>query len=416
MKNKLYSYIAIALSSMLLLAFINLDTTATGNNLLYAGTAKIDFTPSSIPDSMVRDHQFIRVIAFSDGKNKALIIAHENISTRDALWNEMSQRIQKETGIPPEYIMICAVHNHSGINTGDDFNDKMMACVKEALANMKPVSIGAGKGECRMSMNRRAKAVTGGIYLGKNPYGPCDYEVAVLKVNNEKGESVTMMVNWPCHAVINFPESPLYTGDWPGGTSKFVENNHENKIIVPVTIGASADINPIYRWSPTDIQPSADGKQEPIDVTAMDLGLEVERVANGIITHPGGKITAVQRYLTLPGKQQLESVMERYEARRPNQKITPAGDLRVRLTAIKVGNIIFTGFGGEVMTEIGIELKQKSPYANNFVITHCNGSAGYLVTNEALKEGGLEAARMLGMPGTAKVLIDNMLEMINELE
>ena len=67
------------------------------------------------------------------------------------------------------------------------------------------------------------------------------------------------------------------------------------------------------------------------------------------------------------------------------------------------------------MTEIGMRLKKLSPYKNTFVVTHCNGSCGYLVTDKALKEGGLEAGRTRGMPGTDKALVDNMLEMINEL-
>ncbi len=40
----------------------------TENNRMYAGTAKADYTPASVPDSLILDHQVIRVIAFSDGE------------------------------------------------------------------------------------------------------------------------------------------------------------------------------------------------------------------------------------------------------------------------------------------------------------------------------------------------------------
>jgi len=415
MKIKHQGIKKLSLAGILLFLLINLQVSAGSKQQIYAGVAKIDFTPASVPDSMIRDHQFIRVLAFSDGENKALFITHENISTPEKLWEGMTKRIQEETGISPEFVLMSGLHNHTGVKRGPDFNDKMMACIKEALANLHPVQIGAGKGECKMNMNRRARATEGGIYLGKNPYGPCDHEVAVLRVDDEQGDPLSIMVNWPCHAVVNFPGCPLFTGDWPGATAKFVEKAYQNKVIVPVTIGASGDINPIYRWGPTDAQPTAHGVQEPIDVTAMDLSLETKKVVDQIVTYPSGAITSVQRNLALPGKKSLEGSMERYQARLPNQPVIPGDSLHVRLTALKVGNIVFAGFGGEVMTEIGMELKEKSPYTNTFVITHCNGSAGYLVTDKALKEGGLEAARMLGMPGTSKALIDNMLEMINEL-
>ena len=55
---------------------------------------------------------------------------------------------------------------------------------------------------------------------------------------------------------------------------------------------------------------------------------------------------------------------------------------------MKIGITCYPTYGGSgvVATELGIELKEKSPYKNTFIITHCNGSAGYLVTDKALKE------------------------------
>lgn len=389
-------------------------TNAAEKNRIYAGTAKIDFTPSSVADSLILDHQFIRVIAFSDGERKALLIAHETMYTRDELWEAMTKRISEETGIGREYIIMSGIHTHSGVPTGPEFNDLMMNCVKEALSKLEPVSIGVGKGECQLNMSRRDRNEKGIIILGRNPYAPCDHEVAVLRIDNERGEPISIMVNWPCHAVINYPSPRLFSGDWPSATAKFIEKEFQNKVTVPITIGASADINPLY-YSAYRPSPTSSEKKAELAITAMGLGEEAKRVANKIKTVSTGKISAVQRYIALPGKERLEAVMDGNEARKPNQRIVQVEDLYVRLTALKVGNVVFAGYCGEVMTEIGMSLKEQSPYTNTFVITHCNGSVGYLVTDKALKEGGLEPARTRGMPGTAKALVDNLLEMINEL-
>jgi len=403
-----------ALFIVFLLAGMNTPARNAEDSRIYAGTAKVDYTPSSLPDSLIHDHQFIRVIAFDDGENKALLVIHETKFTREDLWKEMTGRITKETGIPAEYVILSAIHTHSGVPVSDDFNDLMMNCVKEALANLKPARIGAGEGECLLNINRRAPAASGGFWLGKNPYAPCDHEVDVLRVDDENGEPISVMVNWAAHAVINWPKPKLYSGDWPGAAAKYVEAAFQNKITAPISIGASGDINPLY-WAPFEgdkMDTEAVGgraiKIDGLAITGIDLGKVTVKVANETVTYPNAKISATQRLLVLPGK-------KRFESRMPNQEIEQGDDLKVRLTAIKVGDLIFAGYGGEVMTEIGINLKKLSPYKNTFVITHCNGNSGYLVTDEALKEGGYEPSGSRSMPGCEKTLVDNMLEMINKL-
>jgi len=405
MKKNLFFLIKLILCSFFLTGFINIKIHASDNNRIYAGTAKVDYTPASIPDSLIHDHQFIRVIAFSDSQNRALLIATETKWIHNNLWKDLTERIKKETGIPPEFVMISAIHTHSGVPAGDDFNDKVMSCVNEALAKLEPARIGAGKGICRYNMNRRAKAPGGGIWLGRNPDGPCDHELGVLRIDNEKGDPISLMVNWPCHAVINFPQPKLYSGDWPGEAARFVEKAFQQKITVPVTIGASGDINPLYYESESPYEFDKHIMDANL-VTGMSVGEEAIRVTNEITTYPNGKIEANQKVLTLPGKKP-------FPTRMPDQVIEKGEDLHICLTTLKIGNIVFVGIGGELMTEIGMHLKDQSPFKNTFIITHCNGSCGYLITDKALQEGGLEAMRMRGMPGTEKVLVENILEMIN---
>jgi hypothetical protein len=255
-----------------------------------------------------------------------------------------------------------------------------------------------------MHTNRRARSVKGNIEIGSNPYKLCDHEVGVLRIDDEMGNPVSIMINWPCHAVVMWPNPTLMTGDWPGAAARSLERVFKNKIIAPVTIGASGDINPIYMVPESKFNTSI----EEMEMTGTYVSEEATRVAKEIDTYPYGRISAIQRYVSLPGIVRLTS-------REPNQKIVRGDDLRVRLSVIKVGNVVFAGIGGEMMNEIGSKMKELSPYKNTFIVTHCNGSCGYLVTDEALKEGGLEPSRTGGMPGTDKALINNIIEMINQL-
>ena len=112
--------------------------------------------------------------------------------------------------------------------------------------------------------------------------------------------------------------------------------------------------------------------------------------------------------LVLPGKKRLNkrSITEDFEK---------GEDVEVRLSALRFGDVVFTGISGEVMTEIGMQVKEKSPVNSLAFITHCNGASGYICTDNAFPEGGYEIMVTRLMPGAEKVIADNLFEMIKAL-
>lgn len=428
--------------------FINTSVCEAHNgtqNTFFVGIAKIRITPETpipmsgyggrdTPFKGVHDDIYARVIVFSDGLNKAVLITTDLIGISNSIWEATTKQIAKETGIQKEYVLLSAVHNHSGpvikVYDGegssaaidayvDELEGKIIIAIKEALTNLVPVNIGAGKGECKMNINRRALNDNGDISLGRNPYAPCDNEAGVISVNDKSGNPLAMIMNWPCHGVVLGPRNYLITGDWPGAASRYVENKFGTEFVALVTIGASGDINPIY-GPHIDFENNnsyAYGK----DAIGEDLGKESLRVANDIQTFSSGKISALQRVISLPAK---ESESENYL--QPESKKNDS--LRVRLSAIKIGNIVLTGVSGEVFNQISVKMRKQSPYFNTFMITHCNGSSGYLVTDDAYPEkgvigpgnkyvptGGYEVGSTRAKSGAEKAIIENLLDMINEL-
>jgi len=404
---------------------------AANNKSIYVGTAKIKITPT-VPIPMsgyggrkdnfkgVHDDLFARIVVFSDGDHKAAIIASDIIGFSHSLSGEIRERIERDTGISKEYILLSATHTHGGPSPGvydtpssdvtayvNELKEKIVNAVKEASGNLGPARIGAGKGECKMNINRRARRAQGGIWLGYNPYGPCDHEIGVVRIDDLKGNPEIILINWPCHGTIMGSNNYQITGDWPGAAARFVEKRFNNKIIAPVTAGASGDINPLLRVRGSSFNSSI----QEVEMTGIYVGEEVMRVAGEINTFPVGSISALQRVVTLPGKKRSAP------SSKDDGKNTfePGPDVEVYLSALKVGNIIFAGVSGEVMNEIGMKLKKQSPYTYTFILTHCNGSSGYLVTDDSYSEGGYEVATTRVMSGAEKAIIENLLEMINGL-
>jgi len=400
-------------------------------NTLRAGTASINITPDKpIPMSGygirteafdgIHDSIYARAIVFSDGENKAAILSVELIGFSDAFCDELSLGIEKLTGIKKEYILVSAVHSHGGPVTKvysdgesqevdayvEQLQHKLIQLVVQADGNLKPAQIGAGKGECRMNINRRIKDGNGNIQLGRNPYGPCDHEVGVVRIDDDQGNILSVLLNWPCHGVVLGPRNRLISGDWPGATSSYIEDSLGNMVVAPVVVGASGDINPIF--GPHIDFVDVNSYAYALGAIAYDLGNEVIRVTKQIQTRSSGKIDAVRKSIFLPGKSEEASGLH-------NSSYNPGNDVEVRLSVIRVGAIIFAGVNGEVFNQIGEKIKNASPYSQTFFITHCNGSCGYLVSDEAIPEGGYEVRVAEVQAGAETRILEGFTTMIYEL-
>lgn len=392
---------------------------------LNCGAAKVNITPEAPmrmsgyagrkdPFSGIHDSLFATALVFSDGSKKAAIVTADLIGLSNTFCSETMDLIEKETGIDKENILLSAVHNHGGPVTrvygaddapneakyASDLKLKIVHVVAQASKNLQPVLIGTGTGTCKMNINRRARFADGSIWLGRNPDGACDHDVSVVRIDDLANNPIAVFVNWPCHGTVDGETNTLITGDWPGATARFVGKALGNQVVISVTAGASANVNPIY---------GPNNKFEDIDAIGMLVGEQVVEVAKKIKTTSGGTIGAVKKTVVAKGKKSLNS-------RLPNQKLEPSDDVDINLSVLKVGGILFAGISGELFTEIGMQIKKGSQAKNTIVITHCNGSSGYLLIDEAYPQGGYEAMTSRTMPGTESLIRENVLTMIRSVK
>jgi len=425
-KNKIISLIPLLGIIGLFLCFV--PSTKDNNSVtstLLAGAAKVNITPKTpIPMSGygarhdpfkgVHDSLYVTATVFSDKVQKTAIITTDLLYFKNDFYYETIQKIEEATGIKKEFILLSSNHNHGGPVTNvydhetapqikiyiDELQQNIIKSVVQANKKLQPAMIGMGKGTCKMNINRRARLADGSIGLGRNPDGPCDHDVSVVRIDNLNRKPIAIFVNWPCHGTVTGPNNYLINGDWPGATARYVEKAFGNDVIVPVTAGASADINPIY---------GPNSKFRDIEATGMLLGEEIERVVNSTKTFPNGHVESKMISVMANGKKPQESTF-------PNQKLESGDNVQINLAVIKVGDVVFTGVSGELMTEIGMRIKEESPFKNTVIITHCNGHSGYLCTNHSYPEGGYEVMVSRTMPGTEYLITDNLMTMIHSLK
>jgi hypothetical protein len=211
------------------------------------------------------------------------------------------------------------------------------------------------------------------------------------------GKILSMLVNWPCHGTASGQENLKITGDWPGIAARYLNEKLGEDVVVAVTAGASGDINPIY--GPND-------NFREIEAVGVNVAREVLKIMQGIRAYPVSTIDVQSKTLTLTGK---KGGTGRY----PDEKIEKGPDREVTLSICKLGNYVLAGISGEVMTEIGMNIKHSSPYQGTIVVTHCNGTSGYICTDQAFEEGGYETKVTRLWPGAEKIITQNVLDMIH---
>jgi len=62
----------------------------------------------------------------------------------------------------------------------------------------------------------------------------------------------------------------------------------------------------------------------------------------------------------------------------------------VPIHAMRIGDLGIVGLPGEVFTEIGLDIKGRSPFGQTMIVGLGNGSVGYVATDKALDEGSYE--------------------------
>lgn len=397
-----------------------------------AGAAKIDITPAAEaglamagypnrvgPMTGVHDDLSVRAIVVDDGATQAAIVSVELIGMSGRFWENMTTRIAAEAGIARDNVFLVSVHTHSAPGIGPNFGpvdpevarkkeeyvrrveEAIVGSACEAKAALQPAKIGFGTGRANVNISRRARDIERGWWLGYNPDGASDKTVAVIKLETAAGEPLAILSNYSVHATVMGASNREISSDLPGATARFVEKQFGGKVVSPWTSGAGGDQAPIYDRNGTDFRQVA--------MLGQILGEEVVRVAKEIKTSSRGKIAAVQRVVSCPGKRTIQQpgVDREY-------KIEDTDPVDIRLSLLAIGDIALAGVSGEVLTKIGQRLKLEAPFARTMLITHCNGSSGYLPEDAAYDEVAFEVVSSRVKRGCAEnAIVNGMVEMMS---
>ena len=398
------------------------------------------------PANYVHDELHARSLVLDDGTTKLVFVVVDNVGIIREVFDEAKRLIVEETKIPTAQILISSDHTHSassasgigeirgGWNAGRPLDDYQRFLVRRiadgvriAVNNLEPARIGWGSGNVPQHLfNRRWKMknpvvnpfgdmdqvlMNPGIKNPEllEPAGSTDPQVSFISVQSLKGRPIGILANYSLHYVGGVPKDHIsadYFAVFADRIQELLKADRQDPPFVGImSNGTSGDVNNINFRGPAE-------KHEPyakMRIVANDVAHEVLRVYQTIqhkdwvplgaaqselnlkVRRPSSEMIAyAQKVLAKPDTETPVHRLEKTYAERTMQMNGWPENIDVLMQTFRIGELGVAAVPFEVFTEIGLEIKAKSPFKSSFTIELANGSYGYLPTPEQHQLGGYE--------------------------
>ncbi|MBU0607272.1 MAG: hypothetical protein KKI08_05265 [Armatimonadetes bacterium] len=251
--------------------------------------------------------------------------------------------------------------------------------------------------------------------------GPADAEVPLLRFDKTDGTPLATLVNFACHAVCGGDDFYGYSADWVG----HAREAFEAVTGCPMAFADGCAGDQVPRWRQNDSRQRV-GKSVGAEAAKAYLGLD-DRSVNA----PLG-ITKADVFLPLnpsiipveeaqanlaahPEPESNGAIWEREMLALASETQGMDQGFPAEVWAMRLGDFGLVTMPGEVLAEIGLQIKQRSPFPVTMVVSLANGCIGYLPTDNACREGGYEPSWCPVGPGTERILVDTAVALLEEL-
>jgi hypothetical protein len=402
----------------------------------------------------IGDPLHARALVLQSGDDALALVATDLIGLHRDLADGIRAAIEAELGIPAAHVMLSASHTHFGpeVRPGDESSEdckgaynemlgrRIVDAVRAARDALLPARVGTGRGAIEgISFNRRTRRPDGQVIVSfrypepeaELEFGPVDTELRTLRVESAGGALVAAVVNFACHAVCSVDRMNTISADWPGRASAGVE-----AVLGGVCLcmpGCSGNIVPRVRegrakekigysvageairqllWTGTTGDVALSGQCEEVGLPLGDFGAVPELEAKveeleAAVAEAGPDTSTPEDLNNVRGElgmaQRALDKARRYEGQT---------ELKTWLQALRIGDIRLVGLPGEILTEIGMRIKEGTTAEHCLVMSLCNDSVGYVPVRDEYARGGYEVQSTLFAPGADDVLVERVVGMV----
>jgi hypothetical protein len=443
---------------------------------LKVGVAVADITPppgyrmsgyfSERLSTGMHDPLQAKAMVFNQGDEWAALVICDLVGVPREMSLRVRELASENTGIPASHMIIAATHTHTGPlyfgalrrhfrdlaaakNGGEDPHEeidyqgelvtKLVDVIGRAKNVLAPVKLESGMAsERRLSFNRRFHMKDGSVRFnpGKlnadivRPAGPIDPDVGLVMIRAaEDSKPIAALTVFALH--LDTVGGTEYSADFPCYLERALQEELGGDFVSFFGAGTCGDIN--------HIDVSHDRAQKGHE-EAERIGLALaETVKAGLPKlKPLGKLSAAFRGEIIHAPLQKHSHDEIAQARKDMHKIgtrelpfleqvkatkivsianLEATELPMEVQVLRLSeDLAVVGLPGEIFVELGLAIKQASPFKTTLVIELCNDAPGYVPTKKAFAEGSYETVNSRVQPGGGEMLVEAAVKLLKELK
>jgi len=419
-----------------------------------------------------------KAIVFRHGKISGALVVCDLIGIATDLTSEVRKQAAERTGIPAENIALAATHSHTApdymkelyLRLGNENQDPDRAAYIDTLisgivsaivkahtsAGVAQLKLGTAIQEPLVSFNRRFVMRDGSVRTWMNysnpnvvrAAGPIDPEIQLLAINDQNDRQIGMLSNFALH--LDTVGGMNWSADYPFYIEKTLRKYAGDDFISIFGTGCCGDIN--------HANPNSKEVNKSV-VIGTCLGESIQKQLSLLKPIESDHLSVISRTVRLPlqgatpqeversvlllklakAKEKVEFldhvtaykklVLDHFTHAEPfansiehitwglSRSLAGVGDsLPVDLTVITIGHdVAIVCLPGEVFVELGLAIKQGSPFRTTFVIELCNSvETIYIPTRAAYAGGSYEVTNSNVMPGSGEMLVEAALSMLRE--
>ena len=319
----------------------------------------------------------------------------------------------------------------------DVVQDKIVSVCRAAFDELTPVRPVWGVGYAEVAVNRRERTPRGETILGWNPDELIDNQVTTLQLRGSDEGAVASVVSFGCHPVTTGFDLYDYSADFPGAIRDLVRRDTGGECVY--FQGAGGNVLPKVAFTDSEDEATAMGHRLGLEALHSLAGRYAyrqrmewkgERSVMQISAYrrvaaeqepPVLRATVRQTrfpLLPLPALEQIRAVRDEWEpklaaaladgeggaariawwhtgwARKVERSLEEGTALPYRvgpIHAIRIGDGVIVSGPGEIFSEIGMAVKERSPGRPTMYAGFTNGLIAYFATAAEYRYGGYEA-------------------------
>jgi hypothetical protein len=277
------------------------------------------------------------------------------------------------------------------------------------------------------------------------PVGPIDPEVGLLIAVDDDRDPIAVLANYALHyvggqygAVGSLSDGQSHvdtsiTADYFGAFGRALPRMAGAEFTAIMMNGCAGDINNIDVFRPASEYPDPWYQIERVgDVLAAATykawrGIRLSEFEREVKLGAATEVFTFRRREF--SKEQIEAAKTRLKGGSPENlgdREWLEANTTIRLSerpmerksciqAMRIGDLGLVGLPGEIFVEIGLEIKQRSPFARTLVGELANDWLGYIPTAKAFEQGSYEVFTTAASPATAPAMIESALKLLGQL-